>query len=71
MGEKIKDLDCFKVGNTEVKIELNDGYDKNYAKYDIHIQSNKLQLCLGDTEFLKLASSVITAKRKMDSLKKK
>lgn len=69
MGEKIRDLSSFRVGQTEAKIELNEGYDKSYAKYDIHIQSNAIQLCMSNTEFMKLASSVITAKRMLDDLK--
>ncbi len=69
MGEKIRDLSSFTVGDTETKIELNDGYDKNYAKYDIHIQSKALQLCMSNVEFMKFASSVITAKRLLDDLK--
>ena len=69
MGEKIKDLSKFKIRNTEVAIELNDGYAKDYSQYDIHIQSDAVQFYLSESDFMKLASSVITAKRRFDSLK--
>lgn len=71
MGEKIKDLSTFTINGKNVKIELNEGYDKNYSKYDIHIQSDRVQLCLTDRDYMRLASIVITANRKLESLKDK
>lgn len=70
MGEKIKDIKKFNIGNAEMTIELNDGYSKDYSKYDIHIQNDIFQYYLSDADFMKLASAIITAKRKLDSLKK-
>lgn len=69
MGEKIRDINSFKIGNTLLKVELNDGYSKDYSKYDIHIQNDLVQYCLSDEEFMKLASAIITAKRRLDSVK--
>lgn len=69
MGEKIRDLSTFKIGETNVAIELNDGYSKDYSEYDIHIQSDSVQYYLSDSDFMKLASAIATAKRNLDSLK--
>lgn len=69
MGEKIRDMSSFAIGNTDVKIELNDGYAKAYSKYDIHIQSDSVQYCLSGAEFMKVASSFILAKRRLDAMK--
>lgn len=69
MGEKIKDLSRMNINGVEVNIELNDGYSPDYSKYDIHIQSEHIQYCLSEREFMKLASLLITARRKMESLK--
>ncbi len=69
MGEKIKDLSEFSINGANVKIELNDGYSPAYSKYDIHIQSNRIQYCLSEREFMKLVSITLTAKRKLDYLK--
>lgn len=69
MGEKIRDLSTFKIGKTNVAIELNDGYSKDYSEYDIHIQSDSVQYYLSDSDFMKLASAIATAKRNLDSLK--
>lgn len=69
MGEKIRDINSFKIGNTLLKVELNDGYSKDYSKYDIHIQNDLVQYCLSDGEFMRLASAIITAKRRLDSVK--
>ena len=70
MGEKIRDMSSFSIGNTDVKIELNNGYSKSYSKYDIHIQSKSVQCCLSGSEFMKVASSFIVAKKRMDAMKK-
>lgn len=69
MGEKIKNLSEFSVDGINVAVELNDGYDKEYSKFDIHIQSKAVQYCLSDVEFMKLASAVTTAKRNLDTMK--
>lgn len=69
MGEKIRDLSTFKIGETNIAIELNDGYSKDYSEYDIHIQSDSVQYYLSDSDFMKLASAIATAKRNLDCLK--
>ena len=70
MGEKIKDLSTFHIKNERIVIELNEGYDPNYAPFDIHIQSSSLQYYLTDKDYMKLASVVATARRQLLSLKK-
>lgn len=69
MGEKIKNLSSFQLGGKDVLIELNDGYDEKYAKYDIHIQSEFLQYCMTDKEYMKFASAIATARRRLEDLK--
>ncbi len=69
MGEKIRDIGEFYLGKERYQIELNDGYDKAYSKYDIHIQNDRVQYCLSGSEFMTLASAFINAKEKLDALK--
>lgn len=67
MGEKIRDLASFKIGNVSFVIEENAGWEKE--KIDIHIQSNNLRYCCSSEDFMDLLSAVVCAKRKFDSLK--
>ena len=69
MGEKSKKGRTFEFGGKEIFIELNEGYDRNYAKYDIHIQSESIQYCLTDREYIKFASAMATARRNLEKLK--
>ncbi|HAP20619.1 MAG TPA: hypothetical protein DCR27_05035 [Lachnospiraceae bacterium] len=69
MGEKIKDLGHFYVGKEKILVELNDAYSKEYSKYDIHIQGEKIQYSLAESDFLKLVSAAVTAKQRLDFLK--
>ena len=71
MGEKLRDIGAFKIANQDVKIELNEGYDKKYSEYDIHIQSDHIQYCLTNRQFFKLASVLINSREKLNSMKKK
>lgn len=71
MGEKLRDIGAFKIANQDVKIELNEGYDKKYSEYDIHIQSDHIQYCLTNRQFVKLASVLINSREKLNSMKKK
>lgn len=71
MGEKLRDIGAFKIANQDVKIELNEGYDKKYSEYDIHIQSDHIQYCLTNRQFVKLASVLINSREKLISMKKK
>lgn len=71
MGEKIRDIGVFKIANQDVKIELNEGYDKQYSEYDIHIQSDHMQYCLTNRQFVKLASVLINSREKLNFMKKK
>ena len=70
MGEKLRDIGAFKIANQDVKIELNEGYDKKYSEYDIHIQSDHIQYCLTNRQFVKLASVLINSREKLISMKK-
>lgn len=70
MGEKIKDLSTFIIQGHKVRIELNDGYDKSYSKYDIHIQSDIIQYYLTDKDYMKMSSAVITGMKKLQEQKK-
>ncbi len=69
MGEKIRTMSSFTINGQEVQIELNEGYSKSYSEYDIHIQSNSVQYNLTDKDYMKLASAMATAKRRLDSMK--
>lgn len=69
MGEKIRTMSSFTINGQEVQIELNEGYSKAYSKYDIHIQSNSVQYYLTDKDYMRLASAMATAKRRLDSMK--
>lgn len=69
MGEKIKNMSSFTINGQEVQIELNEGYSKAYSQYDIHIQSDSVQYYLTDKDFMRVASAMVTAKRRLDSLK--
>ena len=69
MGEKIKDIGQFHIGDDIVKIELNEGYSPASSKYDIHIQGDHIQYYLNNRDFVKVAAMIINAKQKFDSLK--
>ena len=69
MGEKIKNLAEFSIGKERVYIELNEGYSPSYSKYDIHIQSEHLQYYLSNKDFMNLATTLITAKNRLSSMK--
>jgi hypothetical protein len=69
MGEKIRDIGKFKIADQDVKIELNEGYDKKYSEYDIHIQSDHIQYSLTNRQFVKLAAVLINSKEKLNFMK--
>lgn len=69
MGEKIRNMSSFTINGQEVQIELNEGYSKAYSQYDIHIQSDSVQYYLTDKDYMRLASAIATAKRRLDSIK--
>lgn len=71
MGEKIRDIGRFTIANEDVWIEMNEAYDKNYSEYDIHIQSNHIQYCLTNRQFVKLAAVMINSREKLNSMKNK
>lgn len=69
MGEKIKDIGEFTIGDKKVLIELNEGYSKEYSKYDIHIQSDHMQYCMTNKNFIRLATTLINAREMLDAMK--
>lgn len=69
MGEKIRDIGKFKIADQDVKIELNEGYDKKYSEYDIYIQSDHIQYSLTNRQFVKLAAVLINSKEKLNFMK--
>ena len=69
MGEKIKDIGSFSLGGKKVLIELNEGYNKDYSKYDIHIQSEHMQLSMTNQDFIKLSTALINAREVLDATK--
>lgn len=70
MGEKIRNIGEFFLGDKKVLIELNEGYNKNYSKYDIHIQSKHVQYCMTNKDYIKLSTTLIHAREMLDSIKK-
>ena len=62
MGEWIRDLSYFKIGNTDFKIELNEAYGKG-NRYDIHLQCGKGRMGLTESEFVQLAACFVAAKK--------
>ncbi|QFJ54996.1 hypothetical protein [Pseudobutyrivibrio xylanivorans] len=70
MGEKIRDIGEFNISGERIQIELNDGYSKQHSKYDIHIQSNSVQYNLTNSDFIKLAATIINAREHLIALKK-
>lgn len=68
MGEKIKDISTIDIGKEKVVIELNHAYDLSY-KYDIHIQTDNLQLSLKDGDFIKLAAALRFAQIELERSK--
>ena len=65
MGEKIRDLHTIKIGNSQLMIELNEGYSKDEGRL-IHIQNEHFRYLLKEKHFLNLASVVLRSKREME-----
>jgi hypothetical protein len=70
MGERIKDIDKIRIGESEFKIELNHSTSE-HGKYEIHLQNDKFRLAIPESEFLQMASCFVLAKKQMDILKKR
>jgi hypothetical protein len=68
MGELIRKLGTVKIGKTELDVELNKGTRRN-AKYDIHIQSPNVRLCITEKDFCKLAADIIYSNEKLHDYK--
>ena len=62
MGEKIKDLAEFNIGDLKINIELNSSYYKS-EYFDVHLQCDKGRIGLTDREFLQLATCFMVAKK--------
>lgn len=68
MGERIRDLEKFTIGNAKFCIELNRAYNGNES-YDIHVQCERGRIGLSDRDFLKLATCFMVAKKQFIALK--
>ena len=68
MGQKIKTLGKFKIGNSEYEVELNKSVSKK-SGHDIHIQNEKFRLEMTDLQFVQMASCLLLAKKQFDILK--
>ena len=69
MGNKIKDLDTIEMGGQKYCVELNGGTKKE--NFDIHIQNDKINICMKDYEYSQLVTALFVAKKRMERFKKK
>lgn len=69
MGNKIKDLATVEIGGQKYSVELNGGTKKE--KFDIHIQNDKINICLKDFEYSQLVTALCVAQKRMERFKKK
>ena len=68
MGEKIKVLSCGVLKNIEIEIELNKP-DKPGGLHSVHFQNNEFRFDTDEVEFVKLATGILSARRKLLELK--
>ena len=68
MGEKLKILSTGKLKDADLELELNKP-DKINGLHSIHIQNDEFRFDLDEVEFLKLATGILSAKRKLLVLK--
>ncbi len=69
MGERIQDISETIIRNKKVCIELNAGQN-DLNGYDIHIEAPMFRFNMDDSEFMKFASAVIEARKKLLYTKK-
>lgn len=69
MGEKIKNLSEAEIGNDRVCIELNEGQN-NIDSYDIHIETSNFRIVMNDSTYMKFASAILEARKKLMNTKK-
>lgn len=69
MGELLKILSTKKVKGISLEIELNKP-DKLGGLHTVHIQSKEFRFDCDEVEFLKLATGILAAKRKLLIIKK-
>ena len=65
MGEKIKVIDTVDIKDLHFDIELNEGTVVAKKPLYIHLQNERFRLAVPDYEFMQMAISVYTAKRKL------
>lgn len=68
MGEKIKTLAKGKLKNSDLEIELNKADSKGGLR-SVHIQNENYRFDMDEIEFYKIATGIISAKRKLLKLK--
>ena len=64
MGEKIKNISETSIRNNRVYIELNESQN-DLNSYDIHIEAPMFRFAMNDSEYMKFASAVLEARKKM------
>ncbi len=68
MGEKLKDLAIGEFKNVKLEIELNKP-DNIGGFHTIHFQNEEFRFDMDEIEFLKIATGILAAKRKLKVLK--
>lgn len=69
MGNKIKDLATIEMGGQKYCVELNGGTKKE--NFDIHIQNEKINICMKDYEYSQFVTALLVAQKRMERFKKK
>ena len=64
MGNKIKDLATIEMGGQKYCVELNGGTKKE--NFDIHIQNDKINICMKDYEYSQLVTALFVAQKRME-----
>lgn len=69
MGEKIRDLQKIRLGNSELLVELNEGYTKAQG-HVIHLQNEFFRYLLTEKDYLRLTAEILRSKSELDYYKK-
>ena len=69
MGEKIRNLAETNIRNGKICIELNQG-QSSLDSYDIHIEAPMFRFAMNDSNYMKFASAILEARKKLLYTKK-
>lgn len=69
MGEKIRDIQRIKIGNSSLMIELNEGYSASQGRL-IHVQNKKFRYLLTEMDFYHFSSMILRAWAEFENIKK-